>query len=247
MLALLICSLALSACRAEPLPDRALPHPRPTHYVTDAGDLLSDEEERALNARLSEIDSASSVQIAVLTIPTLGGDTPEAYALRTAQAWGVGQAEVNNGALILLSAAERELHVQVGTGLEWQVPDSTAARIVRQMVPAFRKGAFGEGVRTGVDALADLATAVPWAVSYTSVERALAEPSPVGRIVRLCGVFRDGNLEVDKERVGVAFPPYWSGANGSPMPGDTVRYIGRIKRLAPMDVQVLGVGRAPCS
>ena len=52
---------------------------------------------------------------------------------------------------------------------------------------------------------------------------------------------------VELERVGVTFPPYWSAANGSPMPGDTVRYIGRIKRLAPMDVQVLGVGRALCS
>ena len=215
--------------------------PRPDGYVTDRAGLLSGPERQAIEARLAAFDDSTSVQIAVLTVPDLAGEAPDAFALRLMRRRGPGRPEVNNGLVVLLAAAERRVQVQVGTGLEWQIPDSVAADIVGLMTAEFREGQFAQGLGVGIEALAERAASVPWAVPVGP-----AQPRARNQIVRLCGPYRDGAVTTASGPVQVAFPPHWAGAFDWPRPGDGVRLVGRIVGLDPARAQVLGVASPPC-
>ncbi len=94
----------------------------------------------------------------MLTVKGLEGEAIESFALRVAEAWQVGDAQRDDGAILIVAAEDRRARIEVGYGLEGAVPDALAARILReQMIPRFRVGEMGAGVRAG--ALAVMAAA----------------------------------------------------------------------------------------
>ncbi len=126
----------------------------PDGFVTDTADVLAPDEETALEADLEAYRRATSNEIAIVAIPTLSGAPIEDVALDIGRQWGVGAGERNNGVLLLMALEERALRIEVGYGLEGAVPDLAAKRIIDEaIVPAFRDGAYGEGIRAGVAAL----------------------------------------------------------------------------------------------
>jgi uncharacterized protein len=128
--------------------------PRNDGWVTDLAALIPDEVERALEARLEEWKQRTGHQIAVLTVPDLSGATIEAAAIAVGRAWGIGDAERDDGALLLVAQSERKLRIEVGTGLEGALTDSVSGRIVRDViVPHFRANDAPAGVRAGVEAM----------------------------------------------------------------------------------------------
>ena len=109
-------------------------------WVTDLAGLLSAEQEAALEARMESYRAGSGHEVALLTLPELGGESIERLALSTGRAWGIGGAEQNDGALILVAVAERKVRIEVGRGLEGSLTDSIAGRIIRDvMAPAFKR------------------------------------------------------------------------------------------------------------
>lgn len=132
----------------------ALDVPRLAGRVVDLGGVLDDATEAALTARLAAHEDSTSNQIVVLTIPSLDGEVLEAYATRVFRVWGLGQADRDNGVLLLVAVADRELRIEVGYGLEGALTDATAGSIIRnEIVPRFRDGDFDGGVLAGVDAI----------------------------------------------------------------------------------------------
>ncbi len=133
-----------------------------------------------------------------------------AYAQRLGREWGVGQRGLNNGVIVLVAPREGEMHVAVGSGLEWQIPDARASEIVYEMGLWFRAGEIGSGIRRGVDLLAAAATAVPWDVRYASVSALPANRArAVGAIVAVRGVRSPDGLSVQAsgERVALERGP----------------------------------------
>lgn len=128
--------------------------PKNDGWVTDLGKLLSDDEERALESRMEEWKRRTGHQLAVLTIPSLEGQSLEQAAIATARAWGIGADARDDGALLFVSRDDRALRIEVGRGLEGSLTDSVAGRIVRDViVPRFRAGQFGAGIRAGVESV----------------------------------------------------------------------------------------------
>ncbi len=128
--------------------------PELTGRVVDQADLLSPTTEGDLSAKLAAHEDATSNQVAVLTIPSLKGAPIERYGLRVARTWGLGQEEFDNGVLLLVARDDQKMRIEVGYGLEGDLPDVVASRIVRyEMRPAFRDGNFDRGVRAGVAAI----------------------------------------------------------------------------------------------
>ncbi len=216
--------------------------PALTGRVVDGSGVLSPSFERELSARLQALDDASSIQVVVVTVDTLGGLPARAYARRLTREWGVGQRGLNNGALVLVAPREGEVWISVGTGLEWQVSDAEASEAAAAMTTHFRAGDFESGLRDGVERLASLAVSVPWDVRYHSLSDLPATRSrAVGAVIEVQGSLSDGGttLEADGERVQLLYPPYWEGGNL----GDGRRLIvtGRVASAAPLVVQVLGV------
>ena len=82
------------------------------------------------------------------------GEPLEDFSLQVAEAWKVGQKDLDNGAILLIAKNERKIRIEVGYGLEGSLTDMLSGRIIRDMiVPAFKAGNFDQGVAGGVAAM----------------------------------------------------------------------------------------------
>ncbi len=128
-------------------------------WVTDNGAFLSDSEERMLSERLARYAAESSVQIVVVTLPSLGGVPAADYATELGRKWQVGAEGLDNGFVVLVSKEDRQVFIATGYGAEAAVPDAVAGRIVRnEIVPNFRAGRFYDGLSAAVDRLIEAAS-----------------------------------------------------------------------------------------
>ncbi len=122
--------------------------------VIDHGDLLSDAKELALAARLEALERDTTDQVVVVTVPDLQGYEIEEYGYQLGRAWGIGQAEKNNGVLLIVAPRERKVRIEVGYGLEPVLTDALSALIIQnEILPSFREGYFEHGIEQGVDAI----------------------------------------------------------------------------------------------
>lgn len=130
-----------------------------TGFINDFAGVLAKSEVVALNEKAGEIKRATGVEIAVALIPSLGGEDGKTYATDLFAEWGVGEKGRDNGLLLLVAIEERELHIEVGYGLEGAVTDLQAKQIIDDLVvPAFRAGGYALGIRGALDAIGVLVT-----------------------------------------------------------------------------------------
>jgi uncharacterized protein len=123
------------------------PRPSPPKLVNDLADVLSPEQEAALERKLVAYDDSTSNQVVVLTVKTLNDYPVEEYALKVLRDWGVGNKQTNNGVVILAAIDDRKLRIEVGYGLEGAIPDITAGQIIsNDIAPAFRNQNYYEGL-----------------------------------------------------------------------------------------------------
>jgi uncharacterized protein len=142
----LLVALATSATAADV--------PYLTGRVTDEAEILSPATRQTLTERLKAHEDRTGDQIAVLTVPSLGGESIEEYAVKVFAAWKLGQKGKDNGVLIVVAPAERRMRIEVGYGLEGTLTDLLAGRIIRNvMTPRFKAGDYNGGVEAGVDAV----------------------------------------------------------------------------------------------
>ena len=126
--------------------------------VTDLAQLLMPEQRSALEAQLRAYEVETTHQIAVLTIPSLGGQTIEAFSLTTAREWRLGRAGYDNGILVTLAPAERGVRIELGRGLQRFVSnDDVRAIIDEAMLPSVRSGAYADGLQQGLGRLMEVA------------------------------------------------------------------------------------------
>jgi uncharacterized protein len=143
LLLTLIFSLA-SALEVPPLRGR----------INDYAGLIPAGKAQELEARLARFEQETGHQIAVLTIPSLKGDSLEEFSIRVAESWKIGRKGFDNGAILVIVPQERKLRIEVGYGLEGVLPDAIASRIVREViVPDFRADNYVGGIEAGVDAI----------------------------------------------------------------------------------------------
>jgi len=232
-----------AACQAQ---QTAPPLPELTGYVVDKADILAPQDERSLSERLAALDDSTSIQFIVVTVDTLGSEPIDSLGLLLANAWSIGQRGLNNGLLLLLAPNDRKVHVNVGTGLEWQIPDSIAAGVIELMLSSFREGDYLSGLILGVDSLVALAGAVPWEVRYESLSGLIADGNDaVGEVAKLRGTYRGdlqsgGRLDTGAGTVRLLFPPYWAGINDPLVEGTEVTLFGRVVANEQPMLQVLG-------
>src|SRR3990172_2012534 len=105
--------------------------PALTGRVVDRAGILSPEEEQRLTTKREAIENETSVQFVIATVPSLEGEPIEDYSIRLAGEWKIGQAGLDNGAIILVVPSERRIRIEVGYGLEPVIPDLLAGRIIR--------------------------------------------------------------------------------------------------------------------
>jgi len=151
---------AASACAlllmAAALPARALAIdiPQLTGIINDQVALLPVEDAQRLEARLQAFHAKTGHQFALLIVPTLGGVPIEEYAVKVFEAWKLGDKQRDDGLLMVIAQQDRKMRIEVGYGLEGDIPDAVAARILRDVLrPAFQRGQYAYGVAAAFDQL----------------------------------------------------------------------------------------------
>jgi uncharacterized protein len=128
-----------------------------TGRVTDNAQILSRTTRQSLSKVLKDHEDRTSNQIAILTIPTINGESIEEYAVDVFEAWKLGQRENDNGILIVVVPNDRRMRIEVGYGLEATLPDAMAGRIIQSiMTPRFKNGDYDGGISDGVKAIIEV-------------------------------------------------------------------------------------------
>lgn len=132
----------------------ALDVPSYRSYVNDYGNMISPQMENRLEQYLASFDRSDSTQVAILTIPSLEGETLEDFSIRVVGQWKVGQQGRDNGILLLVSKADRKIRIEVGYGLEGVLTDLLSGRIIDAVItPYFKTGQLDQGFEAGVAAI----------------------------------------------------------------------------------------------
>ncbi|WP_371347913.1 YgcG family protein [Ancylobacter sp. IITR112] len=144
-------ALGMGGARAE------LTFPALSGRVVDAAQVLTPDARAALEAKLAAQEARSTDQFVVATVPSLEGTSVEDYANRLFRFWKLGQADKNNGVLLLVAPNERRVRIETGYGLEGVLPDAVASTIIQTAIlPAFREGDFAGGIEKGAGAVIEV-------------------------------------------------------------------------------------------
>lgn len=123
--------------------------------IIDQTGVLTPDQTKQLASQIATSRSEKDYQIGILIIPRLGsGEYLEGYSLKVARAWGIGEKDKSNGVLLLVALDDRKLRIEVGRGLEGDLTDVRANRIIRNVItPKFKEGKYYEGISEGVNSI----------------------------------------------------------------------------------------------
>lgn len=127
--------------------------------VNDYAGLMSAADKREAEIYLETLEENTGIQIAVLTIKSLEGESLEAYSMKVCERWKLGQKGEDNGALLLVSYNDHAVRIETGYGLEGLLTDTKSGLIIRNVIiPEFRNGNFSAGILKGVKNMGGVAS-----------------------------------------------------------------------------------------
>ncbi|MBO0801144.1 MAG: TPM domain-containing protein, partial [Blastocatellia bacterium] len=179
ILPLPVATVARSA--ALGLEQQQKPFPDYVGHVNDFANIIDSPTKQKLETILTNFEKLTGTQIAVVTVQSLADRPIEEYANELYRRWGIGARTGENkdkGALLLVAVQERRTRLEVGYGLEGDLPDGLAGEILRRMRPFLQQQQYSQGVNVGVRTLVDT-LAQKWNVNVSGIEdRSYAYHSP---------------------------------------------------------------------
>jgi uncharacterized protein len=116
-------------------------------YVGDGAGLLGPEYIALIDGLCRALKTATTAEMAVITVRNMGGTTIEDFADQIFRRFGIGVKGKDNGILILCAFEERDVRIEVGYGLEAVITDAAASRLLdEQAVPFLGKNEWGRGL-----------------------------------------------------------------------------------------------------
>ena len=128
--------------------------PPPARWVTDTANFMSPGARGSLDSRLAGYAQSTGHQLIVYIGQTTGDAPIDDWAVRAFERWKVGRKGIDDGLVLFVMAADRKLRIEVGYGLEAQVPDAIASRVINDViVPRIQAGDRDGAVTSGMDAV----------------------------------------------------------------------------------------------
>lgn len=127
-------------------------------WVNDQADVIDDAAEARITAALQALGDETGVQATVLTLHTrwgYPGETLEAFATGLFNDWGIGDADRDDGILVLVLTEDREMRIELGAGYDAGFNGVAQDIIDEIFVPAFGRNDFSGGIETGTAAVID--------------------------------------------------------------------------------------------
>jgi uncharacterized protein len=118
-------------------------------HVSDPDGYLSDSVEMSINTALCAIRDTADVFVVTLT--SIGDAEPKRFATELFNYWGIGDAQKDNGVLLLFVEDQHALEFETGYGAEATLTDAKCERIfTKTIVPFFKAGDYEGGLSAGV-------------------------------------------------------------------------------------------------
>lgn len=119
-------------------------------YVDDQVNLLSQKQRNYLEQVFRNYEDSTSTQINLVIIKTLNGKKLEEYSIKLAESKGIGQAEKDNGILILIVKNDRKIRIENGYGIETVLTDAKTRHIIKKMTTYFKSNQYYKGIYLGI-------------------------------------------------------------------------------------------------
>lgn len=126
-------------------------------FVNDFAELLPAEDEDRIRSKLVELREKKGIEFTVVTIHSMNdfGHSAdiEPFATGLFNHWGVGNAERNDGVMMLIAVDDRRMRIEVGSGYGASKNVPMGNIIDTIITPRFKKDDFVGGIEHGVDAV----------------------------------------------------------------------------------------------
>ena len=147
-----ITTIAVAVCFASLA--FALDFPPLSGRVVDQANVMTAESSKDVEAKSKALEDKSGIQLVVATVKSLQGSDIDTYANELFRFWKLGQAQKNNGVLLLVAPAEHKVRIEVGYGLEGTLTDALSSVIISSaIIPRFKTNDFSGGIERGVDGI----------------------------------------------------------------------------------------------
>lgn len=125
-----------------------------TGRVTDAAEILTDEEEARLSDRLARYEMRTKHQMVIATASSLHGTRVDNFGTCLGERWEIGRQDHDDGIVILIAPKEQQMRIATGLGMEKILTDDKALAVIHEMIPQLKVQDYGGSLSTGIDAIA---------------------------------------------------------------------------------------------
>lgn len=162
-----------------------VPKPEGHIYIQDFANVLSAEQKEQLTDYSMRLDDATTAQLGVLILPSIGDEPIETFAVKALREYGLGTKEEDNGALLVVttepnSSGNRHFFFTTGYGLEGALPDGKIGRIIDESAyPYLKKEQPDSAVIAAYQAFYnEIAKEYNWDGEMNEIEEASSTSSP---------------------------------------------------------------------
>jgi uncharacterized protein len=172
------------------------PVPTPASFIADERSVLTAEQRRTLDARISAFQQAGLGDIAVAILPNIGSYEPQQVAVEIYRTWkvgsvaAIGSAHRNVGVLLLIVPKELapdrkgQCFILTGTGSEGNITDARAGAICRDsIIPHLREKDYAGAIGAGLGAIEARMRTDSALVAEPFVSRPTGDKSNVARVL----------------------------------------------------------------
>lgn len=134
--------------------------PNPTtngSYIANPDSILKQNTVQTIDLLVSTHKKETENEVAVVVVNSIGQSIPKDFAVDIFNKWGVGKKGKDNGVLLLVVMDQRRFEIEVGYGLEGELSDVKAGRIVHDiMIPTIRSKDVDAAVLLGVESIINI-------------------------------------------------------------------------------------------
>jgi uncharacterized membrane protein YgcG len=115
--------------------------------LVDSAKMIPDEQVPQVVAAIDDLRITRDIWLVVWTIDDLAGESIESASVTQFKKWQIGEAKKDNGLLLVIAPKERKMRLEVGYGLEGDIPDIRAKSLLdKHLRPNLKKNDLAAGV-----------------------------------------------------------------------------------------------------
>lgn len=160
----LVCALSLALLLVAPTAYAQSSYPSRTEQViNDYADLLTTNDANAIRSLAQELRNETGIELVVVTIGSIDDysvpdTTIESFATNMFNTWGIGSSSRNDGILLLVARNDRNVRIELGSGLPPEAEEAMVQIMDQFILPNFRNDDYSRGILQGVQGIVGRAT-----------------------------------------------------------------------------------------